>query len=121
MTQDPETPMWMVDANSYRITMANHSAEKLFGYSADELSSRTIFDLIVPEEADALREAFAGRGFAGHGGMWTLRLPDGRQFRLHIRYHYVEREGQRLQFTFADKIYGHPDFPDGKTSGVGKK
>jgi len=53
--------------------------------------------------------------------MWTLRLPDGRQFRLHIRYHYVEREGQRLQFTFADKIYGHPDFPDGKTSGVGKK
>jgi PAS domain S-box-containing protein len=110
--------MWMVDAATHRIKTANHAAEKLFGYSADELASKTIFELVVPEESSALRETFANRGFAGDGGTWTLTLPSGERFRLHIRYHYVERERVKLQFTFADEIYGHPDFPDGKTKGV---
>jgi PAS domain S-box-containing protein len=116
--QQQETPMWMVDANTFRITMANHSAEKMFGYTAQELSSKTIFDLVIPEQVDRLREAFGGRGFAGHGGTWTLQLPDGHQYRIKIRYHYVVRDGSKLQFTFAEEIHGHPHFPEGKTKGV---
>ena len=118
MTDKSETPMWMVDANTYRITMANHSAEKMFGYNADQLASKTIFDIVVPEEADALREAFARRAFAGQGGSWTLRHSSGTRFRIHIRYHYVARDGTKLQFTFADEIHGHPDFPEGQTEGL---
>lgn len=118
MTHTSETPMWMVDAVSQRITMANHSAEKLFGYTADQLTSKTIYDIVVPEEADTLRAAFAERAFAGHGGTWTLRHSSGARFRLRIRYHYVERDGTKLQFTFADEIYDHPHFPEGKTKGV---
>jgi PAS domain S-box-containing protein len=120
MTDKSETPMWMVDAGTYRITTANHSAEKLFGYTADQLASKTIFDVVVPEQADALREAFAARAFAGHGGTWTLRHPSGATFRIRIRYHYVQRDGAKLQFTFADEIHGHPDFPEGKTKGVAR-
>lgn len=108
----------MVDAQSYRISMANRAAEKLFGYSADELMDTTIFEIVVPEEADKLRENFEKRGFAGSGGMWTLRLPNGTRYRIRTRYHYVEREDAKLQFTFADEIYGHPDFPEGKTKGT---
>ena len=118
MTDTSETPMWMVDANSYRITMANHSAEKMFGYTAAELASKTIFEIVVQEQADALHEAFSNRAFAGHGGMWTLRHSSGARFQLRIRYHYVERDGAKLQFTFADEIHGHPEFPEGKTKGV---
>jgi PAS domain S-box-containing protein len=116
---DPiETPMWMVDANTYRVTMANAAATKLFGYSSSDLMSKTVFDLVVPEEEEALRESFQQRSFAGHGGMWTLRLPNGKRYQINIRYHYVQRDGSKLQFTFADEIYGHPEFPDGKTKGV---
>ena len=118
MQQEAETPMWMVDANSGRITMANRAAEKLFGYPSTELASKTIFDLVVPEEIDALRKSFSTRAFAGHGGPWTLRCPNGTRYQLHIRYHYVERKTSRLQFTFADEIHGHPTFPDGKTKGL---
>jgi PAS domain S-box-containing protein len=113
-----ETPMWMVDANTFRITMANRAAEKMFGYSAHELASRSIFDVVVPEQVDRLREAFAGRGFAGEGGTWTLRLPDGHPYRIKIRYHYVVRDGSKLQFTFAEEIHDHPQFPEGKTRGL---
>lgn len=110
--------MWMVDASSFRITMANRPAEKMFGYSAQELSSTTIFDLVVPEQVEPLRQAFSGRGFAGHGGTWTLRLPDEHRYRIKIRYHYVRRDGSKLQFTFAEEIHGHPLFPEGKTRGL---
>ena len=113
--------MWMVDAQSHRITMANRAAEKLFGYSADELMSMTIYDIVAPEEADKLRENFEKRGFAGSGGMWTLCLPNGTRYRVRTRYHYVEREDAKLQFTFADEIHGHPDFPEGKTKGTTSK
>lgn len=118
MQQDNETPMWMVDANSGRITMANQAAERLFGYSAAELVAKTIFELVVPEELDALHKSFSSRAFAGHGGKWTLFLPNGTRYTLQIRYHYVERKTSKLQFTFADEIHGHPAFPEGKTKGL---
>ena len=118
MQQESETPMWMVDADSGRVTMANRAAERLFGYPSAELASKTIFELVVPEEVADLRESFSTRAFAGHGGNWTLRLPDGTRYKIHIRYHYVERDSSKLQFTFADEIHGHPNFPDGKTKGL---
>jgi PAS domain S-box-containing protein len=119
MHRRSETPMWMVDANTFQIKMANRDALKLFGYSEDELRSKTVFDLVVPEQADALRAAFDSRPFAGDGGSWTVRLPDGARFSMRVRYHFIQNEGARLQFTFADEIHGHPDFPEGKTGGVG--
>jgi PAS domain S-box-containing protein len=119
MQREQETPMWMVDSKTYRITMANRAAQKMFGYSADELATKTIFDVVIPEQVDVLRESFAQRAFAGDGGMWTLRLSDGTPFRIKIRYHYLERDGAKLQFTFAAEIYDHPDFANGKTKGIG--
>ena len=119
MTHEVDTPMWMVDANTFQVTMANHAAQTMFGYSADELASMTIFELVSPEQVELLREAFTNRGFAGDGGEWTLHHPGGARYRMRVRYHYVENDGTKLQFTFADEIYGHPSFPDGKTKGVG--
>jgi PAS domain S-box-containing protein len=121
MAQELDTPMWMVDANTCRVTMANKAAQIMFGYSADRLASTTIFELVIPEQVQALREAFTARAFAGDGGEWTLRYLGGAQYRIRIRYHHVENDGAKLQFTFADEIYGHPKFPDGKTKGVGQR
>jgi PAS domain S-box-containing protein len=121
MAYEGGTPMWMVDANTCRVTMANQAAQTMFGYSADHLASTTIFELVIPEEVEALREAFAARAFAGDGGEWTLRYPGGARYRVRVRYHHVENDGAKLQFTFADEIYGHPEFPEGKTKGVGHR
>jgi PAS domain S-box-containing protein len=115
-----ETPMWMVDANTFRIIVANAAAVRLFGYPEAELLTKTPMDIVVPASAERLREAFARRPFAGYGGEWTLLHPDGTPYRIEVRFHYIDDAGGRRQFTFADAIYGHPTLPDGKTKGVSR-
>jgi PAS domain S-box-containing protein len=112
--------MWMVDMKTFRITSANAAAARLFGYREEELLTKTALDLVVPESVDPLRDAFSHRPFAGDGGEWTVRYSDGTPFRIHVRFHYVAQDGTRQQFTFADAIYGHPTFPDGRTKGISR-
>src|SRR5690242_12474875 len=45
-----ETPMWMVDPETFRFASINNAAVKLFGYSREQLSTMSIFAVLAPED-----------------------------------------------------------------------
>jgi PAS domain S-box-containing protein len=72
--------MWVHDLRTYQILEANEGACLAYGYSAEEFTRLTVFDLICPEDHERLRAQMADVG-AEIGmcdrGLWRHRTKDG--------------------------------------------
>lgn len=84
------------------IQMFNPAAEKIFGYSADEIVGKSINMLMPPNEAhhhDAHMEKYNSTGKAsiiGFGREVMGMRKDGTQFSIELAVNEVEIDGQRL-------------------------
>ena len=70
---------WIVDQKSLKILKVNKSAIKQYGYSKEEFLTKTVFDLLPPEEVDRLKSLLDHQNnFANvYSGHWRNRLKNG--------------------------------------------
>lgn len=65
-----------------RFVFVNRAWEKTIGYRMDEITERTVFDVLAPESAETYRTAF-GRVFSGHSVS-------------HVELTFITRSGERV-------------------------
>lgn len=71
-------PMWVFDAESYRLLTVNDAALKTYGYTRDEMLACTLFDLRPTEEHTELSARLATlNGTRATSGPWTHQRKDG--------------------------------------------
>lgn len=88
-----------------RFIEANVAACKLFGYSHDELSRLTPYDLAPPGSEAKVNETL-GRLIGAGGGEFRARVcaKDGRIINIEGHCHLMEAQGERLMFTLLHDI-----------------
>jgi PAS domain S-box-containing protein len=100
---------WTFDVDSYRFLDASDDAVELFGYSREELLKMDIYDVVAPEEHQRLRDHLPERGETGDAGEWICARKDGSRFRMNVRFHNVEINGNTVSFVYADRVQEHAD------------
>lgn len=102
----PEEPSvsWTMDVETCRFLDVNQGAVELSGYTRSELLNMTIFDFVVPEEHERLRQHMRERGESGLSGEWTCRRKDGIRFTIETRFNNFESYGNKVSFVFARHI-----------------
>jgi PAS domain S-box-containing protein len=95
-------PMALVDSFSFRFRDANDATLKLLGYSAKELHSLSIQQLIFPEDRAKFESVmlFIKTGFDGLGS-WRFRCSDGSALHANISSKAI-REQQVFLISFQD-------------------
>ncbi len=112
---DAPVAILVVAAESHRIVLANSQSERLYGYRAEELVGRGMFELVVDRQAliQRMQQALAGGSAGVHRcvhrrvdgklvsvsvAMGVCRRSDGMMFVLYILdASAIERTEQRLQ------------------------
>jgi PAS domain S-box-containing protein len=82
-------PMLVFDMETKRILAVNDAAVENYGYSRDEFSRMTIFDVHPPDDLTRLRKHFEQPPAVGKAGMWRHRKRDGTVFPVEVRGHYM--------------------------------
>ncbi|MBC8170680.1 MAG: PAS domain-containing sensor histidine kinase [Anaerolineae bacterium] len=91
--------VWFVDTEA-RTTFVNPQLTRLFQLTEQDMLGKTIFDLMVPEQVEATRQAFARRLEGEKAtGITTLTLRNG--VTLHLRFNTVPIYDRRKRLTGA--------------------
>ena len=79
MFEKNPAPMWVMESGTFRFLDVNSAAERQYGWSRDEFLSRSLYDVLAPEELPEL-EAIIAEGprdnYAGER-VWLHRRADG--------------------------------------------
>ena len=79
-----------------RIAEANHAALAAYGYTREELLSRSVFDLRLPEEADIVSRQLAAASSGSMRFETIHRRKDGSRFPVEVNSQASEIGGERL-------------------------
>ncbi len=83
-------PMWVYDLNTFRFLDVNEAAIAHYGYSRQEFSNMTIFDLRPPEEFERLLDsARKHQNGVRRTGVWKHIKKDGTQINVEINSHDI--------------------------------
>lgn len=98
-------PMWIFDPQSFRLLDVNAASVGQYGYSRDELLSKTALDLRPPEGVPVFLEYM--RRLTEEGGVISARAShrrkDGSSFDVEVTTHDVFLEGKRVRLAvFVD-------------------
>jgi PAS domain S-box-containing protein len=103
-SQNP-LPTWVLDQQTLGFIQVNEATVNLYGYTAEEFKKLNTFDILVPEEADRLREHFRHSHLQGrHVGLWKHRKKDGSVFEVEICSHEFVHGDRRVQLVVTQDI-----------------
>jgi two-component system cell cycle sensor histidine kinase/response regulator CckA len=103
-SQNP-LPTWVIDQETLGFIQVNEATANLYGYTAVEFKKLNTFDILVPEEADRLREHFRHSPMQGrHVGLWKHRKRDGSVFEVEISSHELLYGDRRVRLVVAQDV-----------------
>jgi PAS domain S-box-containing protein len=98
-------PIVGFDASTLDIREANRAALELLGYTRAELACRSIADVVLPEDAPALRKVLLGADPAPRNiGVWRNRRKDGTTFYAEVSTHGYTLLGQTHGLVMLDDV-----------------
>ncbi|MFI5059116.1 MAG: PAS domain S-box protein, partial [Candidatus Acidiferrales bacterium] len=103
-SQNP-LPTWVIDQETLGFIQVNEATVTQYGYTAAEFKKLNTFDILVPEEADRLREHFRNSPMQGrHVGLWKHRKKDGSVFEVEISSHELLYGDRRVRLVVAQDV-----------------
>jgi two-component system, cell cycle sensor histidine kinase and response regulator CckA len=103
-SQNP-LPTWVIDRESLGFIEVNEATVTLYGYTAAEFKKLNTFDILVPEEAERLREHFRHSPMLGrHVGLWKHRKKDGSVFEVEVSSHELLYGDRRVRLVVAQDV-----------------
>jgi PAS domain S-box-containing protein len=99
-------PMWIYDIQSLAFLSVNDAAVQAYGYTREELLSRTIADIRPPEDVPALlakTEVLRGAAYLNAGG-WRHTKKDGTVIDVEITSHALDFEGRQARVVMATDV-----------------
>jgi two-component system cell cycle sensor histidine kinase/response regulator CckA len=103
-SQNP-LPTWVIDQETLAFIQVNEATVNQYGYTAEEFKKLNTFDILVPEEAERLREHFRHSPMQGrHVGLWKHRKKDGGAFEVEICSHELLHGDRRVRLVVAQDI-----------------
>jgi len=99
------TPMWIVDAETKKFLLVNEAMVHKYGYSREEFSSMTTYDIRPPEEVKRLNEYLqkVQKGLQDTG-VWIHTKKNGEQFYVQTRTNLYKYKGKDAIIVLADDI-----------------
>ena len=98
-------PTWVIDQETLGFIQVNEATVNQYGYTAEEFKKLNTFDILVPEEADRLREHFRQSSMQGrHVGLWKHRKKDGSVFEVEISSHEFLYGDRRVRLVVAQDV-----------------
>lgn len=99
-------PMWAFNMETYRIVMVNMAAINHYGYSKEEFSAMTIFDLRPPSEKELLIDYMQGSSPAQihKAGEWRHRKKNGDLIDVEIISHVIPWGQNQVRLVAAYDI-----------------
>jgi PAS domain S-box-containing protein len=100
-------PMWIFDLATYRFLEVNETAIKHYGFSAEEFSRMTIFDIRPTTEHARVRsiaENEKEENTQYDRGLWRHQKKNGEVIFVEIFSHLLEYEGKRAMLVLAQDI-----------------
>ena len=93
-------PMWVYDKTTFGFIAANDAFIKLLGFSRDDLSGMTLFQ-IVPEEQQPTLRKISGtiEGHVNPGFNWQLIRADGSRIEVDVYAHTLTYEGRSARLV----------------------
>ena len=103
-SQNP-LPTWVIDQETLGFIEVNEATVTQYGYTLAEFKKLNAFDIVVPEEADRLREHFRYSPMPGrHVGLSKHRKKDGTVFEVEISSHELPYGDRRVRFVVAQDV-----------------
>ena len=103
-SQNP-LPTWVIDQETLAFIQVNEATVNQYGHTAEEFKKLDTFDILVPEEAERLREHFRHSPMQGrHVGHWKHRKKDGSVFEVEICSHEFLHGDRRVRLVVAQDI-----------------
>ncbi|MEO7104173.1 MAG: PAS domain S-box protein [Gemmatimonadaceae bacterium] len=98
-------PMWAFDADTYRFVAVNAAAVSHYGYSRDEFSEMTIFDIRPENDVPGVR----GRVESQRAGLLNVqgvrhRKKDGTVIEVDLSIHELELSGRKTRLVLAKDV-----------------
>jgi two-component system cell cycle sensor histidine kinase/response regulator CckA len=98
-------PTWVMDDESLQFIQVNDAAVRQYGFTAEEFSRMTMFDIRPEEKSASLevrppKDAAAGR----HQGVSKHQKRDGKVFEVELISHQFEHAGRKVRLVVAQDI-----------------
>ena len=102
MFEDSPHPMWVFDLDSLAFLAVNDAAVAHYGYRRDEFLTRSLRDMLAPEDLPALGDAIEQIA-AGHyrPSVWTHVRKDGSRIQVEMSVRELEFDGHRAATVIA--------------------
>jgi two-component system cell cycle sensor histidine kinase/response regulator CckA len=97
-------PMWVTDLRTLGFLAVNDAAVAHYGYSREEFTSLTLLDVVVPDDAGAVREREAYLASVRGGTLRHHRRKDGAIVDVEVNVNEFEFEGTMAQLTLANDV-----------------
>jgi PAS domain S-box-containing protein len=98
-------PMWVYDIETLAFLSVNDASVARYGYSPEEFSAMTIYDIHPLEEAEALHRIVPDlRGNGRLEGLWRHRTKDGEVLHVEIASHPLAWEGRPARLVLANDV-----------------
>ena len=93
--------MYVIDLETYRFLSVNQAACSTYGYSADEFSKMSVFDLQAPENVEGARQRLSASLQAPTHWAWRHRRKDGSFIEVDITAQDLNFQGRRARLILA--------------------
>ncbi len=98
-------PMFVYELATLRFLAVNRAALASWGFGQAEFLNRTIPDLLIPEQVDALRQVVASlRSGQNFSGEWQIRTRSAGLRDVAIHSHSIKWEGKSARFVLCFDI-----------------
>ena len=98
-------PTWVFDTETLKFVQVNEAAVRLYGYSAKEFESMSVFDIRGEEEYAALHAHMKDWDTPGHyQGILKHRKKDGKSIEVEVVSHGFDYAGRKVRLVVAQDI-----------------
>jgi two-component system cell cycle sensor histidine kinase/response regulator CckA len=98
-------PTWVFDTQTLKFVQVNEAAVRLYGYSAQEFESMSVFDIRSKEEYPKLHAHMKDWDAPGHyQGVWKHRKKDGKTIEVDVISHGFDYAGRKVRLVVAQDI-----------------
>jgi two-component system cell cycle sensor histidine kinase/response regulator CckA len=97
-------PTWVMDDESLQFIQVNDAAVRQYGFTAEEFSRMTMFDIRTEEKGASLEVRPSKDGAGRYEGVCKHRKKDGKIFEVELISHDFEYAGRRVRLVVAQDI-----------------
>jgi PAS domain S-box-containing protein len=98
-------PMWIYDSETYRFLEVNEMAISHYGYSKEEFSEMTIYDIRPKSEKEKLDQLLSrGKSESASKGFWTHVKKNGEKIFVEIISHDIDYNGRKATLILSKDV-----------------